>query len=53
MRAALLLLAVLLNACARRPAVQITTLAEGRLYLAQPVPLRPAKCQQRVRLPRP
>jgi hypothetical protein len=51
MRATLLLLAVLLSACARQPAVQATTLAESRLYLAWPVPLRPAKCQPRVALP--
>jgi hypothetical protein len=52
MRAALLLLALLLSACAR-PLVRITTLAEGRDYRTRPVPLVPVKCQQRVRLPKP
>ncbi len=52
MRHALVLLTMLLAGCAR-PLVRITTLAEGRTYLARPVPLRPAKCQQRVALPKP
>jgi hypothetical protein len=51
MRAALLLLALLLSACTR-PLVQVTTLAEGRDYRTRPAPLVPVKCQQRVALPR-
>jgi hypothetical protein len=52
MRAALLLLALLLSACATER-VRITTLAEGRDYDERPHALAPAKCQQRVRLPKP
>jgi hypothetical protein len=48
----LLLLALLLASCTAER-VRITTVAEGRDYDTRPRPLRPAKCQQRVRLPKP